>query len=196
MPIFTVEEARGFAYQGEYQLADADAYPNELIEATAARIAEDFAAICGVAFVPTTTTRVLDGVGSADLLLPDARVSAVDSVEGWDGTTWAATAVAYRLLDGDVLLYDGGRWGRGRANLRVSYTHGYAEPPAPIKRAALILAVNDLVSSNVSDRATQQTNEFGSYNLAVPGWKDGQWYGLPIVDSVLQRYSERLPRVG
>jgi hypothetical protein len=25
----------------------------------------------------------------------------------------------------------------------------------------------------------------------VPGWRDGQWYGLPVVDSVLQRYSER-----
>jgi hypothetical protein len=61
----------------------------------------------------------------------------------------------------------------------VTYTHGYATPPAAIKRAALILAVNDLAGSNISDRATQQTDQNGTFNLAVPGWRDGQWYGLP-----------------
>lgn len=194
--LFTVEEARAFRYQGELQLADEAAYPDALIAETAVRIAEDFALICGVAFTPTVTTTELDGAGYDLLALPGGRVSSVDAVERWDGNAWVPIANGYRLTMGGLLLSDACYWTRGTANLRVTYTHGYAETPAPIKRAALILAVNDLKSSNVSDRATQQTNEFGTYNLAVAGWREGQWYGLPPVDSVLARFSERGPRVG
>lgn len=196
MPLFTVEEARAFEYQGEKQLADAAKYPDELIEATAERIAQRFARICGVSFLPITSEEVIDGAGYDVLALPDERVIGVGAVERWDGDTWVAAEDGYRLIPGGLLIYNARHWPRGKANLRVTYTHGYEEVPLPIKRAALILAVNDLRSSNVSDRATQQTNDFGTYNLAVPGWREGQSLGLPIVDSTLADYSERRPRVG
>lgn len=196
MPLFTVAEARAFVYQGEAQLTDDTAYPDELIEDAAARIGEDFARICDVAFEPTTVTETIAGGGYPELALPHTRVTAVATVESYSGSAWSDFTGSYRLLDGGILLNDSGCWSRGRANIRVTYTHGYAAVPGPIKRAALILAVNDLRSSNVSDRATQQVNQFGSYNLAVAGWREGQWYGLPVVDSVLQRYSERGPMVG
>lgn len=196
MPLFTVDEARAFVYQGEAQLADAAAYPDELIEDAAARIGEDFARICDVAFEPTTVTETLAGGGYPELALAHGKVTSIATVERWDGSAWSAFTGTYRLLDGGILLDSGGCWPRGRANIRVTYTHGYAEVPGPIKRAALILAVNDLKSSNVSDRATQQVNQFGSYNLSVAGWREHSYYGLPIVDSVLARYSERGPMVG
>lgn len=196
MALFSVAEARAFRYQGEYQLADVATFPDALIEEAAARIGADFARICGVAFEPTQETVELDGPGYDLLALPGGRVISVDAVTRWDGATWAPVANGYRLTLGGLLLADAAYWTRGTANLRVTYTHGYAAPPEPIKRAALILAVNDLTSSNVSDRATQQATEFGTYNLAVAGWREGQWYGLPIVDSVLARYSERGPKVG
>lgn len=194
--IFSLAEARAFQYQGQTPLADDAAFPDELIEAAAERITEDFARICDVSFVPVAGAQAtLDGNGAPYLLLPHAKVTAVTAVESWQNGAWAASGLTYRLLDDGALLGDS-RWPWGRANLRITYTHGYAAPPEQVKRAALILAVNDLQGSNVSDRATQQTNTFGVYNLAVAGWRDGSWYGLPVVDSVLQRYSRRTPQVG
>jgi hypothetical protein len=192
--IFTAAEAKAFRYQGQTPLATG--YTDAELDAAAARITEDFAEICDVSFVSVTAaTAILNGNGDPYLMLPKSRVTAVASVESWNGSAWVASGLGYRLMDDGSLLGDS-RWPWGRANLRVTYTHGYATPPAEIKRAALIKAVNDLKSSNVSDRATQQVDDGGTYNLAVPGWRDNQFYGLPIVDAVLARYSERGPRVG
>lgn len=196
MTIFSVAEARAFKYQGQTPLSDATAYPNALIEAAALRIAEDFAEICDVSFVSVTAaTAILNGNGDPYLMLPKSRVTAVASVESWNGSAWVASGLGYRLMDDGSLLGDS-RWPWGRANLRVTYTHGYATPPEAVKRAALILAVYQLTSSNVNDRATQQTTEYGTYNLAVAGWREQAYFGLPVVDSVLARYSERGPMVG
>lgn len=196
MTIFSVAEARAFVYQGQTPLASAVTYPDALIEETAERITEDFARICDVSFVPVTgATAILDGHGDPHLALPDARVTAITAVESWDGSAWVASGLTYRLMDDGSLLGDA-RWPYGRANLRVTYDHGYAEPPAAIKRAALILAVNQLVTTNSNDRATQVATEEGTYNLAVAGWRAQAYYGIPVVDSVLARYSERGPLVG
>lgn len=192
--IFTVAEAKAFKYQGQTPLATG--YADELIEEAAERITEDFARICDVSFVPVTAaTAILDGAGEPYLTLPHGKVTAVSAVESWNGSAWVASGLTYRLMDDGSLLGDS-RWPWGRANLRVTYSHGYATPPAPIKRAALILAVHQLVSSNINDRATQVTTSEGSYNLVVPGWRDKQWFGLPEVNTTLANYMERGPSVG
>lgn len=191
--IFTLAEARAFPYQGQVPLADDTAYPDEMITDAAERITEDFARICDVSFVPVVgATATLDGNGAPYLLLNRAKVTAVTAVEHWDGTAWVDAGLGYRVLDDGALLGQT-RWPWGRANLRVTYTHGYAEPPPAIKRAALILAVEELAGSNISARATQQTDANGTFNLSVPGWRDNQWTGVPDVDSTLQRYSARTP---
>jgi hypothetical protein len=204
--LFTAAEARAFVYQGAAQLADVATYPDALIEDAAGRITADFERICDVAFGPTdVANEVLAAGGGDSVLVPHQRLTAVAAAawrwpDRWGATTWTAlTSDQLATLELDpagLVRWPGRCWPRGAATVRLSYTHGYASPPAAIVRAALILAVNDLLSSNVSDRATQQTNQFGTYNLAVPGWRDGQWYGLPVVDSVLQRYSERGSWVG
>jgi hypothetical protein len=194
--IFSTAEARAFVYQGQTPLSNATTYPDALIEDAAERITEDFARICDVSFVPVTgATAILDGSASPYLTLPHGKVTAVSAVESWDGSAWVASGLSYRLLDDGSLLSDS-RWLYGRANLRVTYSHGYAEPPAPVKRAALILAVNQLVTTNSNDRATQVATEEGTYNLSVAGWREHAYYGLPVVDSVLARYSARTPMVG
>jgi hypothetical protein len=194
--IFTVSEARAFVYQGQTPLASAATYPDALITEAAERITEDFARICDVSFVPVTgATAILDGHGDPHLTLPHGKVAAVSAVETWDGSAWVVSGLTYRLMDDGALLGDS-RWPWGRANLRVTYDHGYAAPPEPIKRAALILAVNQLVTTNSNDRATQVATEEGTYNLAVAGWRAQAYYGLPVVDSVLARYAERGPMVG
>lgn len=204
--IFTLAEARAFRHQGQTPLASATAYSDDLVQDAADRITEDFARICDVSFVPVTVTdEVLDvggGWRARTLLLPHPRVTAVSaaSYRAAGVTTWTdltADDLASLVIEpGGGVYWPSGYWPWGPGRAKVSYTHGYAAPPAAIVRAALILAVEDLAGSNISDRATQQTNENGTFNLAVPGWRDGQWYGVPVVDSVLQRYSERGPAVG
>lgn len=198
MALFTVADARAFPYQGQTPLASSSAYSDDLISAAADRITEEFAAICGVAFAPTARTVTFDGDYTSELYLPDPLVTAVTTVETWTGSTWQTFSGTARVLDERTLYYDGGIWPFGRAQVRVTYTHGYDTPPAAIVRAALILCVDQLTGSNVSDRATQQTNENGTFNLAVPGWRTNQYYGLPVVDSVLARERARWngPRVG
>ncbi len=197
MGIFTTEQARTFRHQGTIPLEDEDKYGNETIEQASERITARFARICGVSFVPVEEIILLDGTGTPTVLLPRAMVTEIIGLESLSGTTWSAVDGDYRLIPDNLLLAAGcGRWTCGRANLRITIVHGYAEPPPDIVRAALILAVDELVGSNVSDRATQQTNNFGTYNLAVPGWRAGQWTGLPAVDSVLQQYEQASMWVG
>lgn len=197
MALFTAAEAKAFKYQGQMSLASFD---DEDLEAAELRIRQAFEDICGVAFAPTETTEEIDGGTGDTLALPDDLVTAVATVESWDGAAWAAVETGgYRLIAGGVLLRGGGAyWPRGRASVRATYTHGYAEPPLEIKRAALILATEQLRGSNISARATQQTNENGTFNLAVPGWREGQYFGLPEVDAVLAREAAKWkgPRVG
>jgi hypothetical protein len=183
--IFSLEEAREFQYQGQTPLEDETRFPDEMIEDAAERITEQFADICDVSFVPVTgATKEFDGNGEPYLLGLPPLVSAVSTVESWNGSTWVASGLTYRLL-GDGSLLGTSRWPWGRANLRATFDHGYTTPPRGIKRAALILAVEQLAGSNISARATQQTNENGTFNLAVPGWRENQWFGLPEVDSAL-----------
>lgn len=199
--IFTPAEAKAFRHQGQTPLASG--YTDAELQAVADQITEDFAQICGVSFVPVTVTdEVLAGSGDGVLILPHPQVTAVTAAARryWQDTTWTdltTDELATLIVEAaGVVHWPGNVWPHGAGRVKVTYTHGYASAPAQIKRAALILAVNDLLSSNVSDRATQQTNENGTFNLAVPGWGSNQPYGIPIVDATLARYSCRTPGIG
>jgi hypothetical protein len=192
MALFTVAEARAFDRQ---QLANTTTYPDAAITAGEARIREDFTRICGVAFEPTTTTVVLDGA-RGPLLLPYPLVTAVTAVEerASGSASWTALGTVgtdYLYGDAGVLTYEVGTFPRGTRNVRVTFTHGYAAVPGPIKRAALLVLIDQLVPSNLDPRATAQVNELGSFRLAVAGGRIGgerNWYGIPEVDRVLNTY--------
>ena len=198
MPLFTVAEARNF---DKRQLANVTNYPDLTISGAEADIREEFERICCVAFQPTTETVVLDG-RYGTLALPRGRVTAVTAVEerARGGATWAAlgtigTDYVYDAAAG-LLTYEGGVYPTGSGNVRVTYTHGYATVPGAVKRAALIVLVDRLVASDISNRALYQTNDFGGVTgLAVAG-RRGSYYGLPEVDAVLARYRECGPGVG
>lgn len=205
MALFTVAEARAF---DKGQLADEAKYADAAIQAEAARIAELFANVCGVAFEPTTTTVVLDGSGRDILFLPHRRVRAVTSVETRDGATWTAfdaDALAdLVVLSSDALLREAlGVWPLGRQNVRVTYTHGYESVPAEIARAALRLAASPmgLIASNTPDGATMIESDAGTFTVATAGQARNPFSlraitGLPSVDEVLYRYAERVPGIG
>jgi hypothetical protein len=93
------------------------------------------------------------------------------------------------------LVREGAAWPSGRRNIRVEYEHGADPIPLELKRAAMTLLAENLKVSDLPERATAQTSELGTFQLAVAG-RRGEWFGLPSVDSVLSRLSEKVPGVG
>jgi hypothetical protein len=202
MPLFTVAEARDF---DKRQLANAATYPDEAIEEGEARIAEDFARICCVAFAPTTVTAAILDAARGDTLWLPPRTTAVTAAayRAVGGTEWTAlTADELLTLEYDAagfVRWPGHAWPAGAGVVRATYTHGYATVPGPVKRAALLVLVDQLVPSNLDPRATAQVNELGSFRLSVAGGRLGgqrNWYGIPEVDRVLNDFRECSPGVG
>lgn len=197
--LFTVREAR--AFDGG-KLSDPTKFQTAAIEATRARIEDAFAEICGVSFIPRLRIAVLGGQRSCTLVLPDLKVTELRSVETRSGTDWTAFTsdeLEAVLLDpAGVLVRDSYQvWPWGNRNVRVSYVHGFETVPMDVRRAGLILARYELVESNLSDRATSFSDESGTYRIATAGLTRGSWFGLPLVDSVLQRpgYMHRTPGI-
>jgi hypothetical protein len=200
MALFTSAEARAF---DKGQLADATAYPDGAITAKAAGIAARFRRICGVAFETVSETVTLDGVrGSGPLILPRAEVTAVTAAATRDGATWTNLTVdqlAALTLDGWRVDWPGGYWPYRERSVRLTITHGFATVPDEIRRAGLIVAINELVPTNISERTLSFSNQDGqTYRYATPGMNRHSWYGLPWVDEVLEEYRDRyvLPGVG
>lgn len=208
--LFTVEQARAF---DKKQLADATKFSDSAIVEARDRITDAFEQICGLAFVPRYRRVTLDGptVGHVYLhalsttpgaiLLPDLLVTRVRAVETRSATTWTAFTTEDLA---DVVIEPGGvlrrelrgGWPLGRAAVRVAYEHGYAAPPLDVQRAALLLATNQLVPSNLPERALSQATEVGTFRLATAGYGRNNWFGIPSVDAVLEQHRRRTPRVG
>lgn len=198
--LFSIAEARAFdvGATGGKVLESATTYPDDLIAEARSRIAEAFEHICEVAFTPQARMAVLDGGLPCTLILPDLRVLSVEAVHVRDGSSWQPVDLDDLDLDGGpgILHRVRGEWPAARRSIRVHYIHGYERVPEDIRRAALILCRTELVASNVSDRTTSMSNDAGTFRLATAGMTKGSWFGVPLVDSVLQRYVERVPRVG
>jgi hypothetical protein len=200
MALFTATDARAFIVGDRKPLEDPAKYSDAAINAAAAGIAESFAAICGVAFVPTTTTAtVLDAAGGDTLILPHRRVTAISAAgyRGSTGSDWTALTAgeltALEMTDAGIVRWPGRSWPRGAGLVRVTYTHGYAAVPYDIKRAALILCFRWLTGDVVGDRVLSLSNEMGQVTrFAVAGGSIGGtrlWFGYPEVDATLARYA-------
>lgn len=194
--LFTLAEAR--TYDGA-ALANSPTYSDAAILAARDRIADAFAEICGVAFGARYASEVLDGDGSESVRVSSHRALAVRSIRIRSGATW--TALSSDEL-ADVIVYPRGPLYRetlgtfpvGRRNVEVVYEHGIQPVPAEIRLAGLRLLRDQLVKSPLDDRATSQAGEFGTFSLATAG-RNGSYFGLPLVDEVLNRYRERVPVV-
>lgn len=200
--LFTVAEARALGgTSASNGLLDTVAYPDAVIEAARSRITESFQDICGVAFVPRYRRVIVDRLDGSHLLLPDMRVTALRSIETRERTTWTAWT-ADELAEAYVTPWGGltselARISSGSRNVRVGYEHGWERAPQDIRRAAMILARNQIVESNFSDRATGFSSDTGTYSIGQAGTQQNAWSafrhtGYPEVDAVLNRYMERI----
>lgn len=201
--IFTIAELRAFGNDRDGRsraLDNAERYSDAVIDDTRRLVEDGFEEICQVAFIPRFKVSMVDAATAGCILLPAMRTSSVRFVQVRENGTWMDLSNE-EIDDLDLTPWGeltrwSGNWPRGRRNIRVGYIHGWDRPPEEIRRAGMILARTQLIEGNVSDRAMGFSDEAGSYRLATAGVTRGSWYGLPLVDSVLQRYCERVPGVG
>lgn len=184
---FTEAEARAFR---SGKLAGETKYPTADIEAAREEIEEFIEKIVGYACVPRTRTVTLDGDATAEIFLPDIRVTSITSVTV-DEVAYDSDSLAdLQITDyGSLRRKTLGTFALGWGNVEVTYVHGLAECPGPIKRAALIMLYNRLVGSDVSDRAQSFTNESGTLQYSTPNGMQRPT-GIPEVDSILWKYSD------
>lgn len=201
--LFSLREARR-ADGGA--MANVESYPASVLEQARARIAEDFARICGVAFMPRVRQVDVGVHVSRQLLLPDLRVLAVRSIEtrATHETTWTAIdsddLAAVRILPGGVIGLSSAL-PYGHASARVTYEHGWERVPEEIRRAALMVLRHTTVPDDIGPRVTSFTGEMGTTAYATAGRVSNSlsafpYYGIPPVDAALARYDERVPAVG
>jgi hypothetical protein len=191
--LFTVAEARAF---GDRALANSTVYPDDLIIDARERITDWFAVICSVSFTPRFRRVLLDGSGTCTMWLPNTKVSRVFTLTQ-DGLALDIATANALDLSADVYVYPTGRLERRSAwrydfqNVIAEYEHGHAAPPDDISRAGMMLARYDLTTNQLADRFLSFQNDLGVIRQSVPGWKFPT--GIPIVDSVLARYSHCAP---
>ena len=132
-----------------------------------------------VAFIPR---RAVEVVGLVPYKLGRPLVREIEAVDD-DGTTWTPEQI------GDAEIERGWIYGVP-AGATVTYTHGYEQPPARIRRAAMIATRVWTLRGPVDDRATQIAVEGATINLATPGLL-GSLTGIPEVDAAIAAHAHR-----
>jgi hypothetical protein len=111
-------------------------------------------------FMQGSATDIRDGTGGTELALPGPVASVQTlTVNTVSIPAQPADGQAGFFLAGDVLCLSGYRFARGRKNVRVTYTAGYATVPAAVEQACIEMVTSaykrgqrgpDLASRNVS----------------------------------------------
>lgn len=200
--LFELEELRD-QYQ---ELNSTGRYPARAIRKARDGVTGRLETAAGVAFATRRTVQTLSGDGTTTLLLPHVMVSALISVtiygddEGVDLVDDAldATELADVEIRGDagVLKRTRDVWPVGDGNIVVEYEHGYEDVPEPVRRAAMRLAVDELVPSAIPTRALSQSTDLGEVRFSVANPEAGRPTGDPEVDAVIATYGRRRPSVG
>lgn len=197
--LFTLAEAR--TWQGG-KLIDQARYPAAMLLAARDGLAEDLEeTILGYAVGTRWAREVRNGRSEAAVLLPHQKVTRViAAAQRLTGGSSDWTALDADDLEdlavesvGLVTRETRGVWAAGRQNIRIEYEHGMQPIARSLRDAALTLLVDQLVASNVTQRALTETTDYGStFRLAIAGGA-GRWFGIPSVDATLQRFSEKVP---
>lgn len=131
-------------------------------------------AACGWHVAPSVTEQlIIAGDGGCEQWLPSRHVSAVQSVEVWDGTGWVDMPGWNQATGWDecgVLAADV-PFPSGRRSIRVALTHGFDPVPDDLKLLVAVSTGRQIVSESISSRSMT--------------FSDGDAYG---VSAILDRY--------
>lgn len=142
-----------------------------------------------VAFVPRASRFAVRGWGTPRIRVPARRIRQIyeASVDG-EALTAEETAALLPRAWGAVDLRSPYTWPRD-ALVELWYEHGRFDwPPGPVSEAAMTLAREYLIRSNLASRQTVEVNEFGTFRLGV-ATRDRPT-GIPEVDAVIRDFGE------
>jgi hypothetical protein len=177
-------------------MENAERYPSETVrnardEATA-RLEE----AARVAFAPRVVTETLSGDATTRLLLTNVESTVVLYLEVDDEPIDLDADSLQVDTSGVVIRTDGEVWPRGVNNIIVQYQHGYVTTPAPVHRAAMRLALEDLVPTALPTRAMSQSTDLGEIRFSMANPEAGRPTGDPEVDAVIYLFGRNRPSVG
>lgn len=147
-----------------------------------------------VAFVPRSNRAKVSVTQdySTGLILPDFAVRKIHSLSV-DGVAWTQTEIDTLTIEDNIVWNDAG-WIAGNANIEVHYEHGHDIPAGPVTRAALLLAREYLLKSELPSRATATSIGDQWFRINVAG-RDGVT-GLPEVDAVIDQFGRKFYGIG
>lgn len=105
------------------------------------------------------------------------------------GTALTAPQIADLICDDNTIWRTDRPWPAGHRNVSFHYTHGYDTPPGAITRAAIMLAREYLVKSDLPGRATATSIGDQMFRLTIAG-RDGVT-GLPEVDAAIDQFGRK-----
>lgn len=140
-----------------------------------------------VAFVPRGRRVSVDGTNRTDLVVPDFEVRQVHAITA-DGIDLTSGQLDSVTVD-DNVVWRGTAWAAGKRNIHLHYEHGFDRPPGAISRAALLLAREYLIQSDLPGRATATSVGDQMFRLTIAG-RDGVT-GLPEVDAAIEQFGRR-----
>ena len=162
-------------------------------------------------WVPRYARREIPGTGAKDLWLGDGEPRASDGRALYrpgsltdvreiisvtiNGTAVTASNVKFDSTNGHLFRTDGSFTRQTQTNpynIVVEYTYGMDPWVDGARRIGLLLAVDRLVPSAISDRATSFTDELGTLRFETPG-RFGNVSTLPEVNHWVKTHTRRIP---
>ena len=168
------------AYLGGDLQSNDDAVLSRLISAASAFIVT----ACARPILSQSYSEFYDGKGNGRLYLRQTPVTAVTtlSIDGANVPQAMAPGEPGWRLNGNVILLFGHWFNRGLVNIAVSYTAGYATPPADIAEAVMELVG---LRYRGRDRLGKVSESIGGMATTSYAQKDAS----PFVASVIARYT-------
>lgn len=138
---------------------------------------------CNRDFTSQTYTDILDGTGTVRQVVKQYPVTAVSSVS-FSGVTQTITGLSINSLR-NLTFTDGTVWEKGKANVSVTYTAGYASTPADIEQAVIeIVALRFREKDRVGTSTVNAKGESVTFSVMdVP----------PSVKTLLNNYRNVVP---
>jgi hypothetical protein len=168
-------------------------YPTAALRAARDRVETFFEDVTAEAWVPRFARETHTGDGGSLIVLDQVSGRSVVSVS-LDGVA-ATDLTIFKLLPEGLERTTGAFTspsGGADGNVIVEYLYGADEPPADLWGAAMRLARHMVLGSNsrIDERTMAMTTDFGTFQLGTASSKRPS--GLPEVDAVLSRYSDRV----
>ena len=140
---------------------------------------------------------LLYGNDYRSLIVPHYVVDSIYSAS-INGTALTQSEIDAISIDDNTLFRSAGvqwpAWPFGKNNLSFHYVHGYDSVPGAVTRAALILAREYLVKSDLPARATATSIGDQLFRVTIAG-RDGVT-GIPDVDAVIEQFGRRSVALG